>query len=44
MGGGARCVLNPADAVQTQALLFKRVGLSTFQQTRMFFRYTKRLA
>jgi hypothetical protein len=27
-----------------QALLFKRTGLSAFQQTRLFFRYTKRLA
>ena len=32
------------DYLSIQALLFKRAGLSTFQQTRMFFRYTKRLS
>ena len=32
------------DYLSIQALLFKRGGLSTFQQTRLFFRYTKRLA
>jgi hypothetical protein len=37
-----------ADASRTprpqQALLFKRTGLTALQQTRLFFRYTKRLA
>jgi hypothetical protein len=27
-----------------QALLFKRAGLSMYQQTRIFLRYTKRLS
>ena len=32
------------DYLRIQALLFKRTGLNSYQQTRLFFKYTKRLA
>jgi hypothetical protein len=35
-------VVRPARSSQ-QALLFKQEGLSAYRQTRLFFRYTKRL-
>jgi hypothetical protein len=33
-----------ARARSQQALLFKRAGLSMYQQTRLFLRYTKRVS